>query len=116
MPTDPAAKPKGAPPSGTVGHETTDAHSGRIFGIVAFLAILGVIIQFLLGGMLTHLKKRPAPKDTLAAVQRPAPASLSQTSFPHLQTSAPADLAAFRALEEAQLNSYGWVNKTAGVV
>ena len=29
---------------------------------------------------------------------------------------APADLAKFRAWEDSQLNSYGWVDRTAGVV
>ncbi len=35
---------------------------------------------------------------------------------PRLQVSGAADLAAFRAKEKAELNSYGWVDRKAGIV
>ena len=96
-------------------HETSDVHAGWIFGIVLFLAVSGVAIQFIMGGMLKSLKHttpttdRWRPGSNRAGMAPPA-------TFPRLQVSPPVDLQAFRAREETILTTYGWVNPTSGTV
>jgi hypothetical protein len=84
------------------GHELTDVHAGWIFGIVFFLAVSGIMVHLLMREMLW-----PATP----SVSAPSVAA----TFPRLQISPPRDLAAFRAQEDAELNTYGWINRTAGV-
>src|SRR5207253_9171034 len=44
-----------------------------------------------------------------------APGGSTAPAFPRLQISPPRDLEAFRSREQSELNSYGWINRTAGV-
>jgi hypothetical protein len=55
--------------------------------------------------------------------EHPSPEPPSRITDPHpiapeprLQTNDQADLEKFRAAEEEKLNSYGWVNKEAGII
>jgi hypothetical protein len=96
------------------GHETRDANVKWLFGIVFFLLFSGLIIHGILASVLSLLKGRVSPADLWEPVARPR--SLTQPAGPQLQISPPMDLQKFRAREENQLNSYGWVNRTAGVV
>ena len=116
MATDFQSPPQGASRPGTKAHESRDARVGWVFGAVLllFLGLLG--IHFVLAGWLGGLKKSAPPTDTWGRPGAPAPSGQVKPSFPRLQVSPPADLEAFRAREAAQLNDYGWVNKTAGVV
>jgi hypothetical protein len=66
-----------------------------------------------------HFKKRElrekgrlSQQQIRSAVARTAPAFPE----PRLQLSPPADMEAFRAREEGELTTYGWVNKTSGIV
>jgi len=52
----------------------------------------------------------------MTGARREALVSSNHASFPRLQISAPEDLKEFCAREAAELNSYGWLDKTAGVV
>jgi len=98
------------------GHEERDANVKWIFGLVGFLAVTVIVIQFGMGAMLRGMKKKPAPADLWRLVRQPASAAPGQPSYPRLQLSAPADLQAFRAREENELNTYGWVDRTSGIV
>ena len=98
------------------GHEQRDASTKWIFGIVLFLIVSVVAIQVILGGYLSLLKKKAPTTDNWRPVTSPRPPSASVPSGPRLQISPPADLQAFRHREEAELHSYAWMNKTAGVV
>lgn len=98
------------------GHERRDANANWIVGIVAFLAVFGLSLHFILAGFLSSLKHMPPPTDRwrpAAPATQPVPGA---PPFPRLQVSPPSDLGAFRAREEAELNTYGWINKTSGVV
>src|SRR5438309_11659621 len=97
-------------------HERTDASTGWIFGIVSLLAFVGVLIHVVLAGMLTSLKREPPPTDLWKPVHPSAVAADGRTNFPRLQISPPADLQSFRAREQAELNSYWWLDKQAGIV
>jgi hypothetical protein len=98
------------------GHEQRDANVTWIFGIVAVLFFSGICIHFIMAGVLEFLKHSPAPKDRWQPVQQATRPIPPPGSFPALQVSAPVDLQVFRAHEEAELNNYGWINQTAGVV
>jgi hypothetical protein len=82
---------------------------------VAFLAVSGIAMHFLIAGMLRHFEKGPAPADIyypLAAAPRVTPPA----GYPLLQVSPPADWQAFHKREETELHSYGWINRTSGIV
>jgi hypothetical protein len=98
------------------GHEQRDASAAWIAGIIVLLFVLGVSIQAILGGFLSSLKHSPPPTDSWRPVPRTRRATPAPPPGPRLQVSAPADLEAFRAREEMELHSYGWINRTSGVV
>ena len=102
---------KERPPSG--GHEQRDAWAGWIFGVVVFLILCVASTHLLVWGGLSFLKRRAPESDAWRPnANRPAlvPAG------PRLQVSPRVELGAFRAREDEELNTYGWINKTAGVV
>src|SRR5438445_8053634 len=116
MATDYTANPQGSQSTRSAGYEKRDANPGWIFGLVFFFVILGLTIHLVLAGFLNHLKKKPPPSDSWHPIEHAAHTAPLQTNFPRLRVAPPRDLAEFRAREEAELNSYGWVNKTAGIV
>jgi hypothetical protein len=112
--SNPSAKPQGRPPRDELRYEKRDANAKWIFGIVGFLVVAGLIMHLILAGMMERLGKRAYPTDTLNGV-RQSPRTIATTS-PRLQIVPPEDLEKFRAAEQNQLDSYGWINRTAGVV
>jgi hypothetical protein len=110
------AKPQGKPRRAGVGYETRDANAKWIFGIVAFLLVAGLIMHFVLAGVMERLGKSPAPSDAWNGTRRGPDATLQAKAVPHLQIMPAEELKDFRAREEAELNSSGWINRTAGVV
>ena len=96
-------------------YEPTDADAGRTYG--AGLAILAAMILTALG--LVPVFKMLGRHETAA---QPPPAAVVKTemsepaqSFPRLVTSEPLALAEYRAQEDGQLTSYGWVEKDKGL-
>jgi hypothetical protein len=95
------------------GYENRDANAKWLFGVVIGLTLALLIMHFVLSGILGRMEKSPAPRDhwinassaTLGA--KPPP--------PNLQISSTADLKTFRAKEEHDLTTYGWVDKSAGI-
>lgn len=115
MDIEPASRPQGHPEREAEGYERSDVRARWIGGVVAFLAVGAVTIHFVLGWQLKRLGSKKPPRDQWSSVARPRQPQV-RTNFPHLQLSAPADLSDFRAREETELNTYGWVNKTEGIV
>ena len=97
-------------------HERSDANTKWIFGIVVFLALSGIGMHFIVAGWLRALNHSVPPTDQWRPVRPATQLVTSSAPFPRLQVSPPLDLQAFRAREEAELNNYGWVNRTAGIV
>lgn len=115
MAADPNSKPRPEPPRGN-GYERRDANGKWILGIVIGLLLSVVAAQLVLSRVKAGLEKTTSPTDRWAGA-RPAPTSVwAQASFPRLQVSPPADLKAFRVGEDKVLDTYGWVDRTAGVV
>jgi hypothetical protein len=95
-------------------HETTDADLGGIERLVAFMAVFFVIVFVLIWFIYGQLLKREVRLDT-----PPPPIAQRQGDrlppTPRLQTTPSADLAQFRATEEATLGAYAWTDKAAGL-
>jgi hypothetical protein len=96
-------------------HEESDVNVRGVLGFAAGLLVTAVLIQFMVWLLFVYFSGREAarvvPEYPLAAGE--------QTRLPpepRLQTNPREDLRALRAREDAILNSYGWVDKTAGVV
>jgi hypothetical protein len=99
------------------GYEQRDVSAKWIFGIVAFLVVAGLVMHFCLAGMMQRLGRKPTPRDAFTGAQGSSPGMAElNTNVPHLQLSPAEDLEQFRAREEAELNTYGWIDRTAGVV
>ncbi len=88
--------------------------SPRAIGVfLAGLILATGLVLLVIWGLFDYYQARQSrgdiPPSPLAEARQIAPE-------PHLQVSGAADLAAFRAKEEAELHSYGWVDRKAGVV
>ncbi len=96
-------------------HEKSDVNITAVLGFGAGLfAVVAIVYVIILGlfGLFDRREGVQAPAEyPLAAAQghREAPE-------PRLQTDPRQDLADMRAKEDEQLQSYGWVDRNAGVV
>ncbi|MCS6804460.1 MAG: hypothetical protein RMM98_03035 [Acidobacteriota bacterium] len=94
-------------------HETTDVQIRPlvIFGIG--LAVLTVIALLAMWLTFDRLQAREASK---ALPPSPLAGERPPTPEPRLQVTPEADLERWLAAEREKLNSYGWVNREAGIV
>lgn len=106
--------PKGIPPDVEVGHDTSRVNARTLIwsGIgLAGLVVFALIIVSLLTSLIFTTADRPS------AAQFIGPdASVPQPPEPRLQSSPPFDWKRFLAEEQAELNSYSWVDRERGVV
>ena len=98
-----------------VHHETSDASVGAVFAFGMGLMILGGVILFLVWLLFGYFKGHDAGSGA-----REFPLAIEQQNRlppePRLQTNPRQDLMDMRAKEDAKLNTYGWVDKSRGVV
>ncbi len=92
------------------GHEKTDADVPRIGRFLAALVVLIMVSMAAMWGMFVFLSKRPEAPATLMEAQRVLPPA------PRLQINNSEDLTALRARQRKTISSYGWVDRSAGVV
>jgi len=98
---------------GALGHETSDARVAPLIGFLAllalgcFLALVGM--RWLFGALDGAARARDLPGHPLAEQRPPVPG-------PRLQADPPAENAAFAATQRRLLESYGWIDRDAGVV
>lgn len=106
-PTPPSAEKHGT------GHELSDLDPKRIalFAVTLAVIIVGVILvaYVLFRSFATVLVKRQAAPSPLSYTREPTPG-------PRLIVNSGQDLKAMRAAEDAILHSYGWVDRTQGIV
>jgi len=109
------AAPGPGPAAPPVHHETSDAN---VSGVLAFglgLSLAGIIVLFLAWLLFGYFAGREAGSGV-----REFPLAAEQQNRlppePRLQTNPRQDLIDLRAGEDAILNTYGWVDKTGGVV
>jgi hypothetical protein len=111
-----SAKPQGRERRDGRGYEKRDASAPWIFGIVGFLLIAGLIMHFVLAGVMERFEKKPFPADPYSGTRRSAETFAHGHGVPRLQLKPPEELNNFRAGEETALNTYGWIDRTTGVV
>jgi hypothetical protein len=90
-----------------------------LFWILVILVASGVLIHFGLFGMqaLFHKNARAADEQLLSHnVTREVARQAPNFPEPRLQVSPSLDLETFRAREDQQLQTYGWVDRKAGIV
>lgn len=95
------------------GHETQDTRPRAIMALVIGLAVLTLVALVAMWGLFKYLDARQARSEA------PAPPLVEARRLPpqpRLQVEPRIDLEHLRAAEDEKLNSYGWVNRPAGVV
>ncbi len=106
-----ARRPEGQDQGG--GYERRDM-SLRVVGIFFLGLIVGIsAVLLLMAWLFDYFEAREASRDTPPsplAEARPLPPE------PRLQVNPSVDLKAMRAAEDAALNTYGWVDRKAGIV
>jgi hypothetical protein len=98
-------------PSGRREHR--DISVKGVASVVVGLAIFGVALHLALAGLATFFKHQAQSADKPATINR---SSSKVFPAPQLQLAPREDLAEFRAREDRILNSYGWIDKTSGIV
>ena len=100
--------------TGTDGHERKDADVPALF-TVAFLLLLSCIVIFIVVTLMMRYLKAHEPAVTAGQANIPA-TRLEEFPQPRLEVKPGATLAELRAAEDADLNSYGWIDRNTGTV
>jgi hypothetical protein len=107
--------PPANPDNPEVEHEGSDVNVRAILGFGGGLVVAAVVIHFLVWLLFLYFSGAAATRDT-AAFPLAAGQATRVPPEPRLQTTPREDLRALKAREEEILGSYGWVDKTTGVV
>jgi hypothetical protein len=100
------------PPGST--YEHTDAHVGPMIKFAMWLVASAVIVQVGLAGMYALLVRESTER--VDTERYPLAVDGRLPAKPRLQQFPRNELYDFRTKEEAELHSYGWVDKNAGTV
>lgn len=103
-----------APTESAVDHETSDVNIRAIFGFAIGLTVASAVIAFAVWVLFQYFSARES--QTTFTEYPLATQESRQPPEPRLQTNPRQDLSDLRAREDQQLQSYGWVDKNAGVV
>jgi hypothetical protein len=95
------------------GHELSDLRPGYVgvfaIGLAIVIGAAVIITSLLMQYQAVEHARQQTPVPPLAGERQATPR-------PRLQVDAPNELRQMRQAEEAVLNSYGWVDKSAGIV
>jgi hypothetical protein len=95
-------------------HERRDVDVWTIIWIAALLVITAIVVQLAMVALFRRFDETPRPADDTIAASRVQ--SSAPFPAPRLQTAPQEDLKAYMAREEAEMNSYGWIDRSKGVV
>jgi hypothetical protein len=109
-------QPPGTQSAEAIGYEKRDANAKGIFLCVLGLFVVLVFADFVVHWIIKGFRNSPPASDYFTGSVRAQQAQAANAPYPRLQISPSIDLKDFREREIAQLNTYGWVNQTAGVV
>jgi hypothetical protein len=93
-------------------YEIEDFSPRGIRWFTAGLAVLAVMVLLSMGGLLWFLSGGWPPRQGIVSPMVPAP---NMSPEPDLQVASSRDYQEMRAAEEAQLHSYRWVDREAGI-
>jgi hypothetical protein len=93
-------------------YETEDFSPRAIRWFTAGLAVMAVVVFVLMGGLLWVLSDGRPPGQGVVTPTVPTP---DMSPAPDLQVASSRDYQEMRAAEEAQLHSYRWVDREAGI-
>ncbi len=94
------------------GYETRDVASPLVFWSLTGLAILTVTSAIFVFGFFVYLRSKP---NWAAAPPSPFASERVLPPTPRLQANPPMELKEFNENMDKALNSYGWVDKSAGI-
>jgi hypothetical protein len=102
-------------------HETQDANIRAVFAFGMGLVVTGVVVSLVVWLLFRYLAAGEAQagmpqSPTTAATSRPSGAQEPLPPEPRLQVHPREDLIDLRRHEDQTLESYGWVDKNAGIV
>jgi hypothetical protein len=95
-------------------HERKDVDVRSLISIAFLLFLSCVIIFFVVWGMM-HYFKLHEPAKTAGQTNLPV-TTAEEFPKPRLQVKGAIDLAKLRAAEDANLDSYGWIDRNSGTV
>lgn len=95
-------------------HERKDVDVVSLFTIILTLFVLCVVI-FLAVTIMMHYFKSHEPSKTSGQANLPA-TQAEEFPAPRLEVKSGASLADLRAAEDADLNSYGWIDRNSGTI
>lgn len=100
--------------TGTRDHERKDVDVPALFTI-AFLLLLSCIAIFIVITLMMRYFKAHEPAVTAGQANIPA-TRIKEFPRPRLEVKPGASLTQLRAVEDVDLNSYGWIDRNAGTV
>jgi hypothetical protein len=100
--------------TGTRDHERKDVDVPALFTI-AFLLLLSCIAIFIVITLMMRYFKAHEPAVTAGQANIPA-TRIKEFPRPRLEVKPGASLTELRAVEDVDLNSYGWIDRNAGTV
>ena len=98
-----------------VHHEESDINIRAIIGFIVALFAITIALQAAMYGLFLLFNKVEDKTQPQVSSLTPNPAKVEDFPSPSLQTTPWTDLQKLRAGETEYLNSYGWVDQTAGV-
>jgi hypothetical protein len=98
-----------------VHHEESDINVRAIITFVVVLTVFTVGIQIAMIGLFKVYNTIESKTEPVVSPLTAAPAQVSDFPSPSLQTTPWTDLQKLRASEHDYLNSYGWVDESAGI-
>jgi hypothetical protein len=113
---NPSARPQTQPGLAGEGYEKRDASAKWVIVIVVTLLLGGLCMHLILAGVVERLGKTPASTDPWSRAQIDQRKIPERETFPRLQISPSDDLRTLREREDTDLNTYGWVDRSRGVV
>lgn len=111
--------PNASPPLTGGNYEPTDVNISGVMIFVGILVAVIVISHLIIGAMYRHFGRRLGRENEQIVRNGVLPsiaASRAYFPLPREQPSPRTDLETFRAREEAELHSYGWIDRKVGIV
>ena len=121
--TDPRKHPQELQPD-DIGFEREDLGSKPVIGFIVTVVISGVLIYYAIWGIFHFLDvydaKHQQTRSPLVQIEKANPRDVQVQQIqrfpePRLEDNERTELNGFRYSEEEELNSYGWVDKNAGI-